>query len=280
MKFTKIKLFTFAVLLFSVNSFSQTVTQSDTNKVSKMLDNGKTDKMNTIFSGGNHPFKKLNYLGLSVGSEIIYGSLAGAFTPMAGASAMLHFNKKLALGVAGYSTIGDNFTPTSISNTKAYSLNNMYGGFKLEYTPKPDAKVHVSFPLLIGAGSAKLDSAGHKNDMDFVNNKGNHDHDKNGRNNDQYGHEGSHEGDNSYFVIQPGVNVEANLFRFAKIFVGATYRIVPSVSTESSTTATTMPLIKASQLSGVNLSAGIKIGLFDYNLHQAKKHNFLHKRHR
>lgn len=220
----------------------------------KKMNDSKDDKIRTLFSNQKNPMKAVKYLGLSVGSEFQYGSLAGEFTPMAGVSGTLHINKKWGIGLAGYSTV-NNFTPTALNAKSLLNLNVMYGGLKLEYTPNPNAAVHVSFPLLIGGGMARVDSANnYKNG--FGGKDRNNRRESNGRDN------------TGFWVIQPGINIEANVIRFLKIYVGASYRLTPSVNTE---TTTILPTPTANQLSGLNVSAGVKLGLFDYQLHRERK---------
>jgi hypothetical protein len=223
----------------------------------KKMNDPKDEKIRTLFSNTKNPMKPIKYLGLSVGSEFQYGSLAGEFAPMAGVSGTLHINKKWGIGVAGYSTI-NNFTPTALNAKSLLNLNVMYGGLKLEYTPNPNAPIHVSFPLLIGGGMARVDSA---NDYrnGFVGFGG---RDKNNR------REFGGRDNTNFWVIQPGIIIEANVIRFLKIYAGASYRLTPSVNTE---TTTALPTPTANQLSGLNFSAGIKVGLFDYQLHRERK---------
>jgi hypothetical protein len=266
-----------ALLFFTSASFGQTTTEPQSvpeapKPVVEVQAPPKaatdSEKMQTLFSRmSKNGVKKVKYLGLSVGSEIRYGMLAGQFTPMAGTSVMLHINKKWGIGAAGYGTIDNSFAPTAINAAKLLSLRSGYGGLLFEYTPKPNAAIHVSFPLLIGAGMASVDSVSNRNNRIGFR--------RNGRNvgKDNYGMNGR--GNNNgvgFVVIQPGINVEANVFRFAKIFVGASYRIVPSVMKEAATTTTaSLPTPTASQLSGLNLAAGVRVGLFDYNLNRPKK---------
>lgn len=257
-------LFTIAGLYVSSFSFGQEAPKmlADSTKPSvevKKVNTQKDERTRTLFSGMKNPMKPIKYLGLSIGSEFQYGSLAGEFTPMAGVSAMLHINKTFGIGLVGYSTM-NNFTPTALNAKSLLNLNIMYGGLKMEYTPNPNAAVHVSFPLLIGGGMAKVDSAGNNRNRNGFGGFGGRDHDgfrgQNGR------------GNTNFFVIQPGINVEANVIRFLKIYAGASYRLTPSVNTE---VTTTLPTPTAGQLSGLNLSAGIKLGLFDYQLHREKR---------
>ena len=162
---------------------------------------------------------------------------------------MVLLNKKLGLGVSGYSTLG-NFSPSQISADHTLQLRAEFGGGKLEYTLNPNSPVHVSFPLMIGGGRARVDSVG-MNDHE-------------GR--DQYpyySHNKSHGNEISFFVIQPGINVEANLFPFMKIFAGTSYRIVSGGESKTTNAAIESPWL--GQLQGLSFSAGIKIG-YDFQL--------------
>jgi hypothetical protein len=206
------------------------------------------DKTNYLFKIG-----KIHHLGLYVAPEFTYGSLAGGFTPMGGASAMLLINKKFGIGITGYGTFGD-YTPTKVSSKQVLQLNAEFGGVKLEYTPNPNSAVHVTFGVMGGMGMAQIDSA----NSETYRKKG----DRFGRGNDFFGKNGSR--GNSFAVIQPSINLEANLFRFAKIFAGVSYRITSGgTATFNSTT-----ILSNSDLMGVNLSVGAKIGFFDYTFHK------------
>lgn len=255
-------LLTIAGLLVSSFSFGQEAPKmlADSTKPSVEVKNANTQKderTRTLFSGMKNPMKPIKYLGLSVSSEFQYGSLAGQFTPMGGVSAMLHINKKFGVGLAGYRTV-NNFMPTALNANSLLNLNVMYGGLKLEYTPNPNAPIHVSFPLLIGGGMARVDSANnYRNGFGGYGGR-----DRNNRRGD-YGRDNT-----QFWVIQPGINIEANVIRFLKIYAGASYRLTPSVNTE---VTTTLPTPTANQLSGLNISAGLKLGLFDYQLHRERK---------
>jgi hypothetical protein len=214
------------------------------------------------------PFKKINTLGLYVAPEIQYAGLAGGYAPMGGISAMLQVNKKWGIGGIAYTTLED-YTPTKLSSTKAYNFDAQFGGLKLEFTPKPNSLVHVSFPLVIGAGMAKIDSvdANHnsKNDGDMYGEKGKNEGRKDNGNseNGKMGKE-----DNLFFMIQPGIHLETNILKYAKIFVGANYRIAAGKSGATSTNPLLIPT--SSQMSGLLVNFGVKVGLFDYNIRRKK----------
>ncbi len=226
-----------------------------------------TNETKTLFGKKEwNPLKKVNYLGLYVAPELHYGRLAGGFTPMGGISTMLQINKKWGIGGVVYTTFGG-YTPTQLSSTKAYNFDAGFGGLKLEYTVKPNSMIHVSFPLIIGAGMARINSAGRKRGKwDLFGEKGmkgegvHSDWDRGGRRDGM--------SDNLFFMIQPGINLEMNVLKYAKVFLGASYRITAGKSKATSTNPLLIPT--SSQISGFYMNAGIKVGLFDYNIGKKK----------
>lgn len=184
---------------------------------------------------------KLHYLGVFVAPEFQYGQSNGVFTRFSGGSAMLLFNKRFAMGVTMQHSLDRRFSPAGVS---PLALRSAFGGAKLEYTLMPNSAVHVTFPLVLGAGIARADSlrtlhAGHLHGID-----------ENGRSSGLRG---------EYFIVQPGVQVEANLLRWAKLYVGANYRIASRIGEEASTTP-------GNSLQGASISAGLKLGWFDFHL--------------
>ncbi len=218
-----------ALMMFALQSYGQ----------------DSTDRMKTVFTKSHFHLPK--FLGAYISPEIQYGQIGGAFTPLAGGSAMWIVNKKFGFGVAGFMNINPNLSP---ADYKGQYLRAGYGGMKLEYTPNPNAAIHVSFPLIIGVGVANADSL---NNRWFGNGR------RDGRNKSDI-----ERPDNTvaYFVVQPGIQIEANLFRFMKLYVGANYRI-------GTTENATAPLTK-SAFNGFSVNTGMKVGLFDLSLQRNK----------
>ena len=179
------------------------------------------------------------YLGLYVAPEYQYGQYNGTFTSTAGGSMMLLLNKKWGIGVTGQQSFSETFSPSGV---KPLVLTTQFMGGRLEYTPKPNAAVHVTFPLVVGIGSASIDSLNKSNG-------GSHSHFESGFNGDRDG--------NEYVVVQPGIQFEANLLRFIKFFAGANYRL----AFQSGNAKTTL---HKNTLQGASVNAGLKLGLFDF----------------
>lgn len=183
-------------------------------------------------------FSRPRYIGLYVAPEIQTGQLNNSFTAIGGGTAMLLLNQKWGFGIAGYKILEDGFSPKDVA---PLYLRAYYGGLKMEYTPDPTAAVHLTFPLMIGMGMAHTDSLkfdhhgrgfdhNNRNDFDF------RDH-------------------NEAVIIQPGLQLEANMIRYLKIFAGANYRLAFNNSNAT---------IPKNTFSGLSLNLGLKVGLFDY----------------
>lgn len=185
---------------------------------------------------------KLNYLGVYIAPEYQFGQVGGVFTSLAGGSFMLQFNKKFAVGMTGYSSLRNQST----------GVDGMFGGLKFEYTVKPDAAIHVSFPLVIGmAGNRFHFGEFGENHGGMRGNKGDFDPNDN-ETDDSFSN-------TTYRLIQPGVVAEANLSRFAKAFVGANYRFAfdnNGLNTD---------------YKGFSANIGVKLGIFDYAVNRKPK---------
>lgn len=200
---------------------------------------------------------KINKLGLYFAPEIGVGQLNSTSAPIAGASMMVLFNKNLGIGVSGH------ITGNPKNNNELLKLG--YGGVKLEYTLKPNKKIHASIPLLIGAAYASNDSLPYSNYRHI--DRQSKDFEKN-----RYQHNGS-----QFFIIQPGVNIEANLMKYLKIFGGINYRL--ATKTNNGRTINCGDTIAAKQVSGISATIGIKIGIFDYNIAKKDSTNKRKKHH-
>lgn len=196
---------------------------------------------------------RLTFLGLAVAPEFQYLGAVGGYGTGYGASAMLVFNRRWSVGAAAFGS--DDIAP-KLSNNAGLNLRYGAAGGVFEFTPRPQGLVHLSFPLFVGAGMASLDSARLENDFSGE-----------GHHGDGDGLErGDGEGENAFFVAQPNVRAEMNLTRFARVYVGAGYRIAAGGSVSYPNASGGTSSLGASQLSGLSLQAGVKVGLFNYRL--------------
>jgi hypothetical protein len=208
--------------------------------------------------------------GLYVSPEYQYGQLKNAFTPFAGSSVMLLFNQKFAIGATYQQTLNESFSPTGIS---PLSLRSEFGGLKMEFITKPSSAVHVTFPIVVGMGQLNVDSID-SNVKEPIEINGHGDF---GKENNK----GGFNGGNTYLVLQPGINIEANLIRNIKIYAGASYRY--AIDVDGTANTATIPLA-ASVLNGASINVGAKIGFFNFqpsNVKLRRPHfGFRHREHK
>lgn len=238
--FRKISLFIFTAICSSLVATAQ--------NIDNVADSTAPAKTRTLWSAVSPSIKTL---GIYVSPEFQYVGAVGAYAPAAGLSGMFVINQRLAVGLSA--SHSRSFTPTELNN-KGLHMNYGLGGAQLEYTIAPHSLVHLSIPLVLGAGMARVDSLRGGRRFDDLNQQPDHDPAK------------RFDRNNPFFVIQPGLRVEANLFRFAKLYVGANYRVVAGGSNVSYPSGSTVSTLSNSQLSGLNFNVGLKLGLFDYRM--------------
>ena len=140
-----------------------------------------------------------------------YGALSIQYTELEdrdafvfGAKGAVVIGHMMAIGLGGSGFFND--THHNDITDKNVSLAGGYGGFFFEPIVLPRYPVHVSFPILIGAGGLSVMTS-----------------DDNGWEN--YESEAS----DAFMVIEPGVEVELNVTRFFKFCVGAYYRYTSDI---------------------------------------------------
>lgn len=129
----------------------------------------------------------------------------------------------------------DNMVNDSIRSLK---IGMGYGGVLIEYILMPQKPVHFSFPLIIGAGGANVGSN--------INNQT-----TNGTSQNWTSYESVES--SSFFIVEPGVNVELNLTKFMRLSCGANYRLV---------TGTNLLRLNDSDFSGLAFNFALKFGVF------------------
>jgi len=108
-------------------------------------------------------------------------------------------NHHWAFGAGGYGVVNDPI-PDGFEEEGLTKLRMYYGGWTIEYFAGPDKVVHVTFPILIGAGKVEY--------------KGSYRDSKTGKDSD------------TYFIMEPEINVEFNITRFWRMGLAASYRYV------------------------------------------------------
>jgi hypothetical protein len=181
-----------------------------------------SSSMKTLFKPA-----KLQSIGLSFQSQVLFGKGG----PEHGVGVQLHLNNKLSLGIASFNSNPRNDDPNRYSDEP----RRRFTALTIEATPMANKVFHLSFPLAIGriqeespiinysSSAMPQPGPGFRNDRRGPNTLG----------------------------VQPGVNLEVNLFKYVKVFGGANYRFAFG---EEKTTG-------MSRAAG---TIGVKLGVFDY----------------
>ncbi|TRX49315.1 hypothetical protein FNH22_27195 [Fulvivirga sp. M361] len=117
-------------------------------------------------------------------------------------------NKHFILGGGGYGlTTKNDFEVTNDNITEKFDLFGGYGGLVLGYIIAPKEIIHVSFPILIGAGGVEVvdDSRPIVNDLRATIER------------------------SAFFVVEPSVEIEMNITGFLRISANGGYRYVEGV---------------------------------------------------
>lgn len=191
----------------------------------------KGDDINTVFNKDN-----LKLTGGYISPEIKIGNVHEDVSMFLGGRIGMIFNRKFSLGLGVYGLMNtndffiENMDPNATSDIPA-RLGMAYGGLAMEYTLFSNKVVHFTIPVVVGAAGVYL----YEDDGDFFEN----DYD---------------EIENSAaFVVEPGVNIEINVFKFMRLDLGAGYRYV---------TQSDLQYLSDSDLSDLSFNATFKFGFF------------------
>jgi len=232
------KIFTLFIALFSV-----ILLQAQEEEEMKLLFN-KKDKPEAekqkIANGG--------YGSISVGWTQIDSKNAMVI----GARAAWIANHHFALGLAGRGFFNNldnqqyfdqSYNPNYDPN---YSLSGGYGGLLLEPILAPMSPVHVSFPVLIGAGGVATTPA----NWDYY----------------SYNYNSYSYNVNAYFVLEPGVDVEFNITKFFRVALGGSYRYTSNIYLQhkylNNADETVYENVPTNALRGFNVDVSLKFGWF------------------
>lgn len=157
-------------------------------------------------------------------------------------------NHRLVIGGGGYG-LTTNITfqedpadkPSSIidpDSVRTIKTDMGYGGLLLEYIAFPKKAIHLSFPVLIGAGGTSLGAETYVAQSNYY----------------QEGWETYDFIESSgFFVLEPGVFVELNMTKFFRLSAGGTYRYITGVNLQR---------MSSKDLRGATFSFALKFGGF------------------
>jgi hypothetical protein len=194
----------------------------------------KSQELKTIFGNSDKKISHGGYGAISVG----YTQIDKEDVLTLGGRAAWVIDHHLAMGLAGKAFLNsvyiDDYWPTSEGFNNGYYLMGGYGGFFVEPIIAPFFPVHVSFPIMIGGGGLVLnDNTLHGYDWEY----------------DYYE---PFDWD-SYFVFEPGVEIELNVEKFFRIAFGASYRLTSNLH---------MDYVPKDMMNGFNADVTFKFGKF------------------
>lgn len=182
------------------------------------------DKVETLFG----PRTKIGgYAAFSV-----LGTISDKAIPKIGGYGGILIDRRFTLGGGGYGYTSA--THLRYGDSTEHFAGG-YGGLFLEPIIGSTRKIHVSFPMLIGAG-------GHRSFSGSIDSTGEYHFDRD----DRYPHRAE-----NYFMLEPGVNLEVNLTRFLRVGLTATYMF---------TTLTEPTSFAAKDLENASIGFNIRLG--------------------
>lgn len=193
----------------------------------------KNGEIRTLFHDGN--FLHGYYLGISGGyaqvdnKDALTFGIKGAYLPC----------HNLAIGLAAnvFADPNENLYYKNISGTTGGYLQGGYGGLLIEPILMPTQPVHIAFPILIGGGGAYYVNENHYND-----------HEWNWDDEDDNVID-----DDAFFIVEPGMEVQMNIFKFMRFSVGASYRFTSGLDLQNS---------DSDMLNGFSTTASLRFGKF------------------
>ena len=109
----------------------------------------------------------------------------------------------ISLGGGGYGLVTNHKVPITVNDQDDLYALNGYGGFVFEYTNRSYRLTHFTVSTLIGGGGLMLRERNYEEVSDDV---------------------------DSYFVFEPGFNLELNVTTFFRVAAGIQYRFTSGIS--------------------------------------------------
>lgn len=168
-------------------------------------------EMKTIFGGGNN----IEH-GAYGAINVEYGQIDNKDAVLVGGRGAWIINHRLALGLGGKgiaSSLSYPYTEADPQFKEKYYINGGYGGLLIEPIIAPFSAVHISVPVIIGAGGVAY-SLKYRYQNDWENNYW------------------ETIDASAFFVVEPGLEINLNLVKFMRISFGGYYRLTSGLSLE------------------------------------------------
>jgi hypothetical protein len=162
------------------------------------------EEIQTIFSGVS---SNGIYGGLSLG----YSEIDQRHAIIVGARGAWIINHSLGIGLSG-KVFANEYEYDALEGEDV-NLQGGYGGFLIEPILGGQQRIHLSVPILIGAGGiVHADEYDHDRYYD-----------------DYHSHRDYINDSEAFFVLEPGVELELNMLRFFRISLGGYYRYTSQI---------------------------------------------------
>ncbi len=133
----------------------------------------------------------------------------------------------ISIGGGGYGLVTNHRSPTFLTSDKESTYAAIgYGGLQLEYINRSWNLAHFTVTSLIGGGGLGLRTSGYDVITDDA---------------------------ETFFVFEPGINLELNITTFFRIMTGISYRVVSGIDDFG---------FRDSDFSGINGTLTLKFGAF------------------
>jgi hypothetical protein len=208
----------FIILALSTSTFAQKTIRIDNS-------NDNNQEIQTLFKRNKR--------------DGFYGAMTVGYSPINGSDGVVFSSRGcwivdhwFALGVGG-TAFANNIEGINDLDQTLNQLNNNthlaggYGGFIIEPMLAPLKPLHLSFPLLIGAGGASTYT--------------------------DYYYSSTYDVGDLFAVVEPGIELEVNFTRWLRIAAFATYRFTSDIKIED---------INPDALRSYSVGMSFKVGLF------------------
>jgi hypothetical protein len=169
----------------------------------------------------------------------VYGSFTAGYSTIDNKNALLFggrfswiANHSFGIGIGAMGFVNEYHYDANID--KDVFLAGGYGGLYLEPIIFPRSPIHLSFPILFGAGGVSYVSDNYNYDSNFV------------------------EDSEAFLIIEPSAELELNLTKFCRLAFGVSYRLPSSFDVGLSGS----PIATAKSLKGISYGVTFKFGKF------------------
>ncbi len=192
------------------------------------------EEIKTIFKSGSH--SNGGYGGLMVN----YSEIGNRDALLVGAKGGWVINHSFTLGLGGYGFMTEPLYDPLLSDR--YEFAGGYGGLLLEPIIGGKQPVHVSFPVIIGAGGIAYNK--HYSYDENVNTE-------------------IYEDSDAFFVVEPGIEIEFNIVKFMRFALAGSYRYTSNIGLKYQTDGLGEQSIGTKDLlNGWNVGLVVKFGKF------------------